>query len=309
MTEEGGAQALASEAASTRATPPLVAPAAYDPVAEVARLTREARAALGERAVVQVVGELYVLAAPAPGPSFDQEVKLLGDALPAFVNGRFTRGPDRALTVFLLPSQASYRAFATGRRGAPAPLPEFGFFARREREIVINVAEGIHTLTHEVVHAFVLRDFPAAPAWFDEGLGALFENPVIDGPGEIRGETNWRLPILLGALRAGRADGGGGVAQVGLEALFGMSEEAFWANELPEGEARKARVRLHYAMARYACQWLQDKGVLWRFYRGWREGVAGDAGGERAFRAVVGEGPGEANGEWVAWVKGLGAGR
>ncbi|MDP9003066.1 MAG: hypothetical protein M3O46_23495 [Myxococcota bacterium] len=30
------------------------------------------------------------------------------------------------------------------------------------------------------------------------------------------------------------------------------------------------------AMARYACQWLDDRGALWDFYRAWRDGVMRD---------------------------------
>jgi hypothetical protein len=31
-------------------------------------------------------------------------------------------------------------------------------------------------------------------------------------------------------------------------------------------------VELHYATARFACQWLDDdRGTLWRFYRAWRQ--------------------------------------
>ena len=63
---------------------------------------------------------------------------------------------------------------------------------------------------------------------------------------------------------------------------------------------------LHYATARYACQWLDDdRGTLWRFYREWRAGVASDPTGERAFADVVRLSPEGAEKKWEAWVLGL----
>ena len=41
---------------------------------------------------------------------------------------------------------------------------------------------------------------------------------------------------------------------------------------------------LHYAMARYACQWLDERGQLWSFYRAWRDDVTDDPTGERRSR-------------------------
>ena len=61
----------------------------------------------------------------------------------------------------------------------------------------------------------------------------------------------------------------------------------------------------HEAMARYLCQWLDERGMLWAFYRGWRDSVAGDPTGEGAFERVVGKKPGEVTEGWRGWVMGL----
>jgi hypothetical protein len=60
---------------------------------------------------------------------------------------------------------------------------------------------------------------------------------------------------------------------------------------------------LHYAEARAFCQWLDERGQLWHFYRAWREGVAGDPTGEKSFALVTGMTPGEADATWLAWVR------
>ncbi|HEX7603749.1 MAG TPA: hypothetical protein VF316_19155 [Polyangiaceae bacterium] len=62
--------------------------------------------------------------------------------------------------------------------------------------------------------------------------------------------------------------------------------------------------KLHYATARYLCQWLDGKGLLWSFYRTWRDHVADDPTGEKAFAQVVGMTPVQADVPWSAWVKG-----
>jgi hypothetical protein len=299
---------------------PSAPPRPYDLPADLARLTRSARDTLGERAVVHVTADVFLLAAPGPGPSFDAAVKLLDAAVPAFAAGRFTRLPDRAITILLLSSDGAYRAFSKDRPDAPDPLPRFGYYLHGAREVVVDAAQGIHTLTHEIVHPIVARDFPAAPLWFDEGLGALFENPRMAGPGDIHGATNWRRAQLVEALTAAARRGGDGTSaappqrgphqaagsgaeRVGLDALFGMSDDAFRAKDVAR-ELRPARELLHYAMARYACEWLDAGNQLWPFYRAWREGIAGDPSGREAFRRVVLRTPEEANGEWVRWVLG-----
>jgi hypothetical protein len=64
-------------------------------------------------------------------------------------------------------------------------------------------------------------------------------------------------------------------------ALFGMTDASFHASD----------EELHYPMARYACQWLHDRGKLWPFYRRWRDGVTSDPTGENAFAQVMGTTP------------------
>jgi hypothetical protein len=76
-----------------------------------------------------------------------------------------------------------------------------------------------------------------------------------------------------------------------LDALFGMSDSTF----------RDDDETLHYAMARYACQWLDQRGKLWAFYQAWRDSKDADPTGEHAFASVMGQTPAEANAAWQAW--------
>ena len=57
----------------------------------------------------------------------------------------------------------------------------------------MNIATGGGTLVHEIVHPFIAANFPACPAWLNEGLGSLFEQSG-EHDGHIVGYANWRLP-------------------------------------------------------------------------------------------------------------------
>ena len=264
-------------------------PEPYDLPAALHALTRDAARALGPHTVTAMAGDLFVLAAPAPGPAWDASVKLAKDAIPALFNERFSQRPDRPVLVLLLPTDAAYHAFADPRPETPKPVPRFGFYLVGLREAVVNEGPGITTLTHEIVHPLVDADFPGAPMWLDEGLASLFEAPVIPGPGEIHGTKNWRHAALLRALSSPASK------RVRLEALFAMTDDLFRAGDEP----------LHYAMARAFCGWLDAQGKLWPFYRAWRDGVSGDPRGEHAFASIMGRTPAEATDAWVRWVRAL----
>ena len=80
-----------------------------------------------------------------------------------------------------------------------------------------------------------------------------------------------------------------------LDRLFGMRDETF------RGEDED----LHYAMARYVCQWLDAKGKLWPFYQRWRDDFADDPTGAKSFEAVVGSTPAVAHAAWSKWTLAL----
>jgi hypothetical protein len=126
-------------------------------------------------------------------------------------------------------------------------MSPYNFYRPDFRTIVMNAGLGLGTLTHEMIHPLMEADFVSAPTWIDEGIASLFEAPVIPRHGEIHGVKNWRLPRLQSALRSSNE-----AATTWLDALFGMNDATF----------RNGDESLHYAMARYVCQWLDDQGKL-----------------------------------------------
>jgi hypothetical protein len=243
-------------------------------------------ARLGQDLRVVRLQEVFVFVGPKATPSFDAGVALARKALDAYFNGRFSTRPDRAVFAVLFPSTSAYEAYCLERFGAKCGT-SYGLYSHATREIVVDLSPGLATLTHELVHPIVQTDFPRAPAWIDEGLASLYESPTFPHEGEVRGASNWRGASLVRALSSPEK-----ALSVRLDSLFDMTDATF--HDVDED--------LHYAMARYACLWLDSLGKLWPFYREWRDST-GDATGAMAFSRVMGRPPVEANDEWVRWVR------
>ncbi len=262
---------------------------------EADRVVRKARAAkeLGGDPPIKVTEEVFVVigASGWKGKSLEAAVDLTESALAAYFNGRFKTRPPRAVSVYLFPGSDSYEAYCEAHSGKACISP-YGFYDPVKRDIIMNAGRGLGTLTHELVHPIIETDFPSAPTWINEGIASLFEAPAIPRDGEIHGLKNWRLPRLLEGLASSKER-----VETTLPALFALGDGAF----------RSGEERLHYAMARYFCQWMDERGHLWAFYQRWRDNVATDPTGENSFLAVVGKTPAELNVTWTRWVQSLGA--
>jgi hypothetical protein len=279
--------------------PPLSAPAVassmaevppvpvYDLAFEVRARTEFARIDLGNGMDPQVVGDVFLMVSRFRGKVFDDSVAVAQQALAAYFNGRFAKHPEHAVTIYVFDRADEFRQYCEARGGGDC---KYGVYLPGSREILANQASGVTTLAHELVHPLIADDFPHAPVWLNEGIAAVFEAPVFPHPGEIHGTTNWRLPRLTQAFGSEEDR-----KFVRLDNLFLLSGDAF----------KGGAADLAYALARYACMWLDSKNQLWPFYQAWRDHVADDPSGEKAFAAVVGRTPKEANADWEKWVRAL----
>src|SRR5256885_11482581 len=86
----------------------------------------------------------------------------------------FEKQPTEPVLILLLESGPSYTRLAKKWFGDTGVSP-YGYYRRRENVMVMNVSTGTGTLVHELVHALIAPDFPGVPAWFNEGLGSLYE--------------------------------------------------------------------------------------------------------------------------------------
>jgi hypothetical protein len=159
----------------------------------------------------------------------------------------FTKDPKAILNIWLFKDAASYEK-NTRLLFGDAPTTPYGYYSSKDKALIMNIATGGGTLVHEIVHPFMEANFPACPPWLNEGLGSLYEQcGEVDG--HIHGFTNWRLPGLQQANKAGKVPP--------FKTLTAMDTNAFYN----DGKGT------NYAQSRYLCYYLQEKAMLVKFYR------------------------------------------
>ena len=181
----------------------------------------------------------------------------------------FQRDPEQILDVWLFKDDASYRKH-TRLLFDDTPSTPYGYYSPDHDALIMNIATGGGTLVHEIVHPFVEANFPSCPAWFNEGLGSLYEQSA-ERDGKIVGLTNWRLAGLQRAIRKGRVPS--------FRELTATSKGEFY-DEDPGS---------NYAQARYLLYYLQERDLLGRYYRQFRATHKTDPGGYQALVEVLGE--------------------
>ncbi len=159
----------------------------------------------------------------------------------------FARDPAEIIDIWLFKDKTSYLHHAQLLFGEKPSTP-YGYYSSAHQALVMNIRTGGGTLVHEIVHPFMSANFPACPPWFNEGLGSLYEQ-CGDRNGHIYGYTNWRLPGLQRAIKAGRVPS--------FKALTAMTEEAFYLKD--QGT--------NYSQSRYLLYYLQEQGLLVKFYQ------------------------------------------
>ena len=180
----------------------------------------------------------------------------------------FASDPSRVLEIWLFRSHESYVA-DTLRMFGEEPETPYGYFDPAHDALIMNIATGGGTLVHELVHPYMAENFPACPAWFDEGLASLYEESnEVDG--KLVGLINWRLEGLQLAIRGNRVPS--------FRALTASGKRRFYS----------ADPGTNYAQARYLCYYLQEQGKLRTFYHAFLRDHMADPTGYETLRAVLG---------------------
>jgi hypothetical protein len=188
-------------------------------------------------------------------------------AVAALRKAYFAKDPERILDVFLFDDARSYERHAQRLSGHPPQTP-YGYYDPDAGALIMNIATGGGTLVHELVHPFMHANFPECPAWFNEGMGSLYEQSRFR-EGALIGMTNWRLPGLQQAIRQERT--------ASLHALTGASDREFYGDD----------TGVNYAHARYLLYYLQEHGLLQRYYREFRGAQREDPTGYAALLRVL----------------------
>ena len=195
----------------------------------------------------------------------------------------FNKKPDKVITVLLFTGDKSYRSWAK-KLFNDDRLPHFGYYRPTDRTLVMNISTGTGTLVHELTHALIVYHFPDVPDWFNEGLASLHEQCTV-GPKKITGLTNWRLPALQTAIKAGT-----------LRPLRDLvTKRDFYGRQ--QG--------LNYAQARYFCMYMQKLGLLQKFYKHFRANHTGRDADVKAIEHIFGKKLPEIEKAYISWVKTL----
>lgn len=229
---------------------------------------RELRTRLEPTFQVDIAGP-FLIASEAPKFKTDQIVNYTILWLHEQMMRDFSRVKPTPMskTIYLFLTTASYYDH-TRRWFGKAPVGAAGFAT--ENALMVDLATGTGTLVHELIHAYLHTDLPVIPPWIDEGLASLYEQSV-EVNGEIRGLVNWRLPMLKKAIKEKQI--------IPLNELTALDKAGFSGNN----------IELHYAEARYLCYYLQELGVLRKFYRAYRDNYQTDPHGIRALLQVLGK--------------------
>ncbi len=195
----------------------------------------------------------------------------------------FDSRADDVVVIYIFKNKTSYY---TGLQKylQMQPISPYGHYGNRDRYIVVNYATGPGTLVHELTHSLMAIDFPGAPIWISEGLASLYEQCRVEN-GQLLGEQNWRLPELHNGIRSNRL--------TPLKLLFKSDTKVF----------RMLRESLHYAESRYFCKYLQDKGLLERVYKAFRNNPHNSNNGIKIVEAALGKNIDSIEKDWIDWTK------
>jgi len=180
----------------------------------------------------------------------------------------FTKDPENILEIWLFKDDSSYRKHAKEFFN-DEPTTPYGYYSPSSKALIMNISTGGGTLVHEIVHPFMEANFPAVPAWFNEGLGSLYEQSGEVG-GHIHGYTNWRLPGLQRAIRMNNVPK--------FKTLTATTANQFYRQD----------AGTNYAQARYLCYYLQQKKLLVRFYKEFLANYKTDPTGYLSLQKVLG---------------------
>ena len=179
----------------------------------------------------------------------------------------FSKDPKEILDIWLFKDATSYERNASVLFGAKPTTP-YGYYSSSHKALIMNISTGGGTLVHEIVHPFIEANFPNCPPWLNEGLGSLYEQSgEVDG--HIHGYTNWRLPGLQKAIESGKLPS--------FKTLLSLNSGSFYNDE--QGT--------NYAQSRYLCYYLQQRGLLVKFYREFLANQKADPTGYQTLQRIL----------------------
>ncbi|MGB1310654.1 MAG: hypothetical protein ACPG47_05555 [Leucothrix sp.] len=198
----------------------------------------------------------------------------------------FKHDPAQVVQIWLFKDAASYFQYNKSLWNA-SPGTGFGYYLPKQKRMMMNIASGGGTLTHELVHPYIEANFPRSPLWFNEGLASLYEQSYYQG-GKVFGATNWRLRGLQAVIRAD--------AMPSLTQMMKTNRSQFLG---PNRE-------IYYAQARYLMFYLQSRGLLEKYYHQFVAASPTDPNGIKTLLSITGfQSVAQLESTWVAFIRKL----
>ncbi|MGA3066705.1 MAG: YfhO family protein [Tepidisphaeraceae bacterium] len=182
-------------------------------------------------------------------------------------NEYFRGDPSAIKEVWLFNDDASYRQYGNSIFTSHPENP-FCYYSPRESALVISVQTGAGAVASDLMMTYLYDNFPQCPYWFNCGITGLYWMPS-ERNGHIYGYPNWRLSQLQEGIR---------------------SDHVLSIQDLITGDPKIAFENDYaYAEARYLCYYMQEKGLLGRFFTELQANIATDPTGFNTFQDVLGE--------------------
>ena len=233
---------------------------------------------LGESYHYEVLDEQHLaLVLGVPKERYEKAKKRLKELCDGLRKLLFKRPPDTYITVMVVPSLQDW---TRKLRHSPRSL---GGYAPEDMVLAIRTMRALY---HEFTHALHFADQDALdqkhPCWVAEGLACLFE-AFRKKNGDIIGVSNHRLGRLKREIKEGKA--------IPWRQLFRMERSEFMR-----------RSKSTYAASGFIMRYLQEKGLLARWYKEYTEHYKDDPTGAKALEKVLGCKIDEAERRWKKWV-------
>lgn len=198
----------------------------------------------------------------------DNDIRYTIDAM---VQNYCSSLPETVTPIILFDDYNTYKNFSTGVFNIPEnDLSPYGFYKISKNMILIRYVSWKGSPGHEVTHTFTKKDFPEMPSWFDEGLASLHEKATYKNK-KLVGDFSWRILSLRRAFNDN--------TYTGLRALMETNDDELYGK----------RSTFYYAQSRYLLMYLQEKNLLEKYYKKFRDTFDSDPTGISQLESLLGQ--------------------
>ena len=181
----------------------------------------------------------------------------------------FDKEPKNITEIWVLKDRESYKKFNHAELNTTSRDEVAGYYSKDYNILALDINTGVGTIIHEMVHAYMRTNFPKAPSWFDEGLGSLYEGTRIEN-NLLWGDINWRLPLLKEMIKSKKV--------ISFKELTSYTPQSFYNDK---------NISANYTEARYLLYYLQDKGLLVKYYKEFQKNIKNDPTGFNTLKKVL----------------------